>query len=356
MKRLSYILSLCFLTLCFTGCINKPESKKIKAAGLFRSDAETFLNAYTAALVKAAAANDVDFKLNFCNKDAAVQIDQVKNLLMNGVKYFVIAPVDTGLTEQIVKLIHSKGGAVAFSNVQPSDAALDIGKNVFYVSSAETSAGDFQAQILDGYFKKNPNKLSDKTVRILYLNGEVGLSAQIFRRMGFLDGMARLGYKILIVNEGTANWTFDTARQLTDNWIAKGAAFDAIIAQNDDMALGAVESLIANRYVDDPSFPKRDTDGDGTALSVPVLGIDATDAARASIKEHKLYATVQQDASGQAETALEVVLQCAKKGNAKGFVTKAGIKALTEVSKESPANRASVIDQCFMVPFVPVTE
>ena len=354
MKKIFYVLCLCASALCFSGCLNKSDSK-IKAAGLFRSDTETFLNAYTAALVKAAGDNDVDFKLYFCNKDAAVQIDQVKNLLMNGVKYFVIAPVDTGLTEQIVRLIHSKGGAVAFSNVQPSDAALDVGKNVFYVSSAETSAGDFQAQILDEYFKKNPKKISSSTIRLLYLNGEVGHSAQIFRRMGFIDGITKRGYKVEIVAEGTANWAVDTARQLTDNWIARGAVFDAVIAQNDDMALGAIESLVANKYVEDTSS-QRDIDGDGTVLSVPVLGIDATDKARDSIKAHKLYATVLQDASGQAQTALEVVLQCARHGNAKGFSTKAGIKALEEVSKESPANRASVIDQCFMVPFVPVTE
>ena len=236
MKKIFYVLCLCASALCFSGCLNKSDSK-IKAAGLFRSDTETFLNAYTAALVKAAGDNDVDFKLYFCNKDAAVQIDQVKNLLMNGVKYFVIAPVDTGLTEQIVRLIHSKGGAVAFSNVQPSDAALDVGKNVFYVSSAETSAGDFQAQILDEYFKKNPKKISSSTIRLLYLNGEVGHSAQIFRRMGFIDGITKRGYKVEIVAEGTANWAVDTARQLTDNWIARGAVFDAVIAQNDDMAL-----------------------------------------------------------------------------------------------------------------------
>lgn len=239
--------------------------------------------------------------------------------------------------------------------MQPSDAALDVGKNVFYVSSAETSAGDFQAQILDEYFKKNPKKISSSTIRLLYLNGEVGHSAQIFRRMGFIDGITKRGYKVEIVAEGTANWAVDTARQLTDNWIARGAVFDAVIAQNDDMALGAIESLVANKYVEDPSL-QRDIDGDGTVLSVPVLGIDATDKARDSIKAHKLYATVLQDASGQAQTALEVVLQCARHGNAKGFATKAGIKALAEVSKESPANRTSVIDQCFMVPFVPVTE
>ena len=95
-------------------CGNKTSAQKIRVAGLIRSDSETFLNAYKAALVKSAEENDVDLQVYFCNSDDAVQLDQVKNLLTNGVTYFVIIPVDTGLTEQIVRLIHSKGGAVAF--------------------------------------------------------------------------------------------------------------------------------------------------------------------------------------------------------------------------------------------------
>ena len=171
-----------------------------------------------------------------------------------------------------------------------------------------------------------------------------------------MDGLAKRGYAIDIVAEGSANWGLATARQLTDNWIKGNAKFDAIIAQNDDMALGAVESLIAHGRTDIPGDASTDADRDGTALAVPVIGVDATEVAKASIANHKLYATVLQDAAGQATTALEVVVQCARHGNAKGFVTKAGIKALDEVTQEAPATRKSVLDQCFMVPFVPVTE
>ena len=356
MKKSFHIMCVLLYIVGLMGCGNEGNMQKIRVAGLIRSDSETFLNAYKEALVKSAAENNVDLQIYFCNNDNTVQLDQVKNLLTNGVNYFVIVPVDTGLTEQIVRLIHSKGGAVAFSNILPSDAALDVDKNAFHVSSAETAAGDFQAQILDDYFKKNPGKLQSKTIRILYLNGEVGHSAQIFRRQGFMDGLAKRGYGVDIVAEGSANWGLAIARQLTDNWIKQYADFDAIVAQNDDMALGAIEALIANGYTDIPGDANKDTDRDGTVLAVPVIGIDATDVARASIANHKLYATVLQDAAGQAATALEVVVQCAKYGNAKGFKTKDGIKALDAVTQEAPATRKSVLDQCFMVPFVPVTE
>ena len=356
MKKYFYLFCIVLFVVSLVGCGKTTNTKRVRVAGLIRSDSETFLNAYKEALVKSAQENDADLQVYFCNNDAAVQLDQVKNLLTNGVKYFVIIPVDTGLTEQIVRLIHSKGGAVAFSNILPSDAALDVDKNAFYVSSAETAAGDFQAQILDEYFKKNPGKLFGKKIKILYLNGEVGHSAQIFRRQGFMDGIAKRGYGVDIVAEGSANWGLAIARQLTDNWIKKNAEFDTIVAQNDDMALGAVEALIANGRTDIPGNASKDTDGDGTALVVPVIGVDATDVAKASIANHKLYATVLQDAAGQATTALEVVVQCARRGNTKGFETKAGIKALDAVTQEAPATRQSVLDQCFMVPFVPVTE
>lgn len=356
MKKAFYNIYVLFCMISLIGCGKNAADQRINVGALIRADSETFLIAYKDALIKSAAEHNVNLQVYFCNNDSAVQLDQVKNLLTNGVKYFVIIPVDTGLTEQIVRLIRSKGGAVAFSNILPSDAALDADKNAFHVSSAETAAGEFQAQILDGYFKKNPGKLSDKTVKILYLNGEEGHSAQIFRRQGFMDECTARGYRVEIVAEGSANWGMAIARQLTDNWIKKNLAFDAIIAQNDDMALGAVTALIANRRTDVPGDSNKDADGDGTVLAVPVIGVDATDTARASIREHKLYATVLQDAAGQAATALEVVVQCAKHGNTQGFSTKAGIKALDAVTQEAPATRRSVLDQCFMVPFVPVTE
>lgn len=352
MKKIFYILIL--TSLIFAGCSKTPSSKsnKIKVAGLIRTDKETFIVAYTNALKKAAERENVDLSICISNDDAAVQIDQVKTMLNSGIKYFVITAVDSSITEQIAKIIHSQGGAAAFSNILPSDAALDVGKNFFYSSSSEIAAGEFQAQILDEYFKKNPSKLSGKTVNILYLNGEYGHSAQIFRRQGFMNGMEARGYAVNVLGEGGANWNFDSARQIISSFLPEyGSKMNAIICQNDDMALGSLAALDDAKY-----FSQTDDDGDGTIYKVPVIGVDATDKAKESVQENKLYATVLQDAEGQASTALELVVQIAKTGITRGFVTSNGVKAATEVTGESPLTRASILEQCFMVPFVPITE
>jgi ABC-type sugar transport system substrate-binding protein len=132
-----------------------------------------------------------------------------------------------------------------------------------------------------------------------------------------------------------------------DAWIgAYRGRFNVVAAQNDGMALGAVESLIQN------GFTKGDAN-DGTILTVPVLGIDATGEALNSMKENKLYATVLQDAEGQSATAFDVVYQVAtgtyRPGNAAG-----GTPAAATPIDEAPANDPSVIGQCYLVPFVPV--
>jgi ABC-type sugar transport system substrate-binding protein len=97
---------------------------------------------------------------------------------------------------------------------------------------------------------------------------------------------------------------------------------------------------------------KTDT-SDGTRLTVPVLGIDATGDAIASMKRNEMYATVLQDAVGQSAAAFDVIYQMAmgtyKAGNAAG-----GTPAATTPIDEAPANDASIIGQCYLVPFVPV--
>jgi len=82
-------------------------------------------------------------------------------------------------------------------------------------------------------------------------------------------------------------------------------------------------------------------------------GIDATGDAIASMKRNEMVATVLQDAIGQSTTAFDVIYQVAsgtyKPGNSAG-----GIPAATKPIDEAPANDASIIDQCYLVPFVPV--
>lgn len=355
MKKFLLISILSVFAFSFLGCTKKSASEKEVIGVLLRNDSEAFLAAYKSGLIEAAKKNGIAIQVYSANNDAAIQIDQIKTMLLNGVKNFVIIAYSTDLTEQIAKIINSQGGSAAFSNIIPSIEALKVGKNFFYASSPETDAGNFQAQIIDSYFKKNPGKLSGKTLNVVYFNGEYGHPAQIYRKVGVMEGLQKLGYNVNIVAEFGANWDRASARQYLDLLIEGGnKKFDVVIAQNDEMALGAVDSLVNHGLVDNPSSPTRDVDNDGTALIVPVLGIDATDSGKASMASNQMYGTVLQDASAQAATALELVWQCMKTGSAQGYTTQAGLKAATQVTKEAPLTNSSVISQCFVVPFVPV--
>ena len=226
----------------------------------------------------------------------------------------------------------------------------------FLASSPESIAGSIQADIVDSYFKKYPAKLGPgKTINAILILGQLGHPAQVYRTDAVLKTLAKKGYTVNVIAKDTANWQPDEAQQKMDAWLnAYKGKFNVVLANNDSMALGAVESMITARFVDDPSDPTKDTDGDGTVLKVPVLGVDATQVALKSMDEKKLYATVLQDAVGQSTTAFELAYAMATKGTAVGMVAN-GIRALTKPIEEAPADDAAVVNRCYLVPFKGVT-
>jgi len=357
MKRFSLIaLALVVLAAGFTatGCNAKP--KKVVIGALIRNLDEQFVADYAANLKVLAEKAGVELKLLDARSDQAAQLDQLNTLITQGVKYFVIVPNQTEATEQMAKAILAKGGGAAFSNIQPSVAALKVSKNFFLASSPESVAGSIQADIIDQYFQKNPKKLGpDKSINALFLLGQLGHPAQKFRTEAVKNGLIAKGYKLNVIAEDTANWKPDEAQQKMDAWVSafKGK-FNIVITNNDGMALGAVESLLTAKYVDDPKDPTKDTDGDGTVLKVPVLGVDATQVALKSMSEHKLYATVLQDSVGQSSTAFELALAMAQGKYKPGFVAW-GLNPETKAGQEAPANDQAVIGQCYLVPFKAVT-
>ena len=325
-------------------------SDKLVMGALIRNMNETFVANYAANLQTLADNAGVELRLLDGNSDVATQLDQLNTLLTQGVKYFVIIPQDTAATEQMCQLINAQGGAAAFSNIQPSVEALKVGKNFYLASSPETVAGNIQAEIADEYFKAHPDKLGpNNTVNLLIINGQLGHPAQINRRQGAIDGLEARGYNVNIVAEQTANWGAAEAQALMDAWLAAySGQFNMVFAQNDDMAMGAVESMLTNQFTDDPN------DITGTVTKVPVIGVDATPAGQQSIRENKMYATVLQDAVGQSTTAFELMYITATQGSAIG-ATAGGITATTELG-EDPATDPAILDQCFLVPFKKVTK
>lgn len=360
MKR-NVLRGLCILglTLGLAGLVTscrKKDDDKIVMGVLIRNLNETFLANYAENVRKLADNAGVQVNLLDGNSDVATQLDQLNTLLTQGVKYFVIIPQDTAATEQMCQLINGKGGAAAFSNIQPSVEALRVGKSFYLASSPETVAGEIQAEIADEYFKAHPDKLGpNNTVNLVIINGQLGHPAQVNRRQGALDGLKARGYNVNIVAEQTANWAAAESQAIMDAWLAAyNGQFNIVFAQNDDMAMGAVESMLTNKYTDDPNDITKDVDGDGTVTKVPVIGVDATPAGQQSIRENKMYATVLQDAIGQSTTAFDLMYTTATQGSAIGS-TAGGLQATTEVG-EPPATDPAILDQCFLVPFKKVTK
>ena len=350
------------LSVLVTGCAKKSDasvtveqSQNNTVGFLLRNTTEPFLKEYAESMVAAAAKEKVDLRILDANGDEKTQLEQLDVLITQGVRSFVIIAQSSKLTETIAKKIAVCGGYASFSNTPPTIQALKESKRLYYASSPEISCGRIQAAILDDYFKKNPKQLtSDKMVSVLMLEGSASHPAQKYRFIGFNSGLIQAGYTVTYLDTKDAGWSAVLAQPIMDRWLSEYRnSFDVVIAQNDDMAMGAIASLMAKKYTDTPAGDE-DTDGDGLYIRVPVIGADGTDEAVESMNNHLLYATVLQDSKLQSLTALELVLACQKNGTAVEYTTSTGISAPTAVMAEEPMTDRDVLDQCFLIPFKPV--
>ena len=81
------------------------------------------------------------------------------------------------------------------------------------------------------------------------------------------------------------------------NWISAGTRFDAVVSNNDEMAIGAIQALKAAGY---------------DMSTMIVAGIDATQDALAAMKAGDLDVTVFQDGAGQGKGAVDAALRLAR--------------------------------------------
>ena len=103
--------------------------------------------------------------------------------------------------------------------------------------------------------------------------------------------------KVNVIDQQTANWSRDQAQNLMTNWLSTGAAFDGVIANNDEMAIGAIQAMKAAGI---------------DMASVQVGGVDATQDALAAMQAGELDVTVFQNAAAQGSGSLNAAVALAK--------------------------------------------
>ena len=235
----------------------------------------------------------------------ATQNDQVDTFITQGYDVIAVNMVDRTAASVIIQKAQAAGIPVVFFNREP--VAEDMAKwdQLYYVGAKAEESGTIQGEVAADYFKANPDADKNKDGKIQYviLEGEPGHQDALLRTEYSIKALEAAGFQVDKLASDTALWQRANGQEKMAAWIsAFGDKIELVLANNDDMALGAIEALKAAGYLSDGKF-------------IPVIGVDATAPAKDSLKAGLLYGTVLNDSKGQGKGIFDIAYALAKKEN-----------------------------------------
>lgn len=258
---------------------------------------DTFLTILRNSISDAAKKDGATVQIEDGGNDVGKQLSQVQNMIAQKVDAIIVNAVDTDATPKITKMVTAAKIPLVYVNRKPVDFDK-LPAGVAVVASDEKQSGTLQA--------RQVCKLLGGKGDILVLMGELSNESARARTKDIEDVIATkecAGMKIVDKREG--KWSRTQGQDITMNWLSSGAKFDAIVSNNDEMAIGAINALKAARKL----TPK-----------TVVAGIDATPDGLAAMKSGDLKVSVYQNAAGQGAQAVGAALKLAKKQPVERFV------------------------------------
>ncbi|MBD9599561.1 sugar ABC transporter substrate-binding protein [Pseudomonas sp. PDM10] len=228
----------------------------------------------------------VQLQFEDARSDVVKQLSQVESFISQKVDAIVVNPVDTAATKKITEAAVKAGIPLVYVNRRPDD--LKLPKGVVTVASNDLEAGEMQMQYL-------ADKMGGKG-DIVILLGDLANNSTTNRTKGVKDVLAKYP-NIKIEQEQTGTWLRDKGMTLVNDWLTQGRKFDAVIANNDEMAIGAAMAL------QQAGVEKG---------SVLIAGVDGTPDGLNAIKKGNMAVSVFQDAKGQADGSIDTAVKMAK--------------------------------------------
>lgn len=209
--------------------------------------------------------------------NTATQVAGIETAIEQGVDGIVISPRTTdGLSAVVQQAIDAGIPVVSVDRRVEGVTGL-----LAHVGADNVLGGEQQGTALLSLFPDG--------AKVIELLGTPGASPAIDRSAGFhkiVDGVAN----IEVVCQQTANFNRADGLSVTENCLTANPDAQAVIAANDDMALGAVEAVKA------------------AGLAIPVMGYDALPEALQAVAAGDLYGSVEQFPGEQSATALRTLL------------------------------------------------
>jgi methyl-galactoside transport system substrate-binding protein len=223
-------------------------------------------------------------------------------MITKGVNALAINLVDPQAAPTIISKAEKKGLPVIFFNKEPEASVLKSYDKAWYVGTASSEAGIIQGEMIAKMWQDNPewDRNGDGVLNYVLLKGEPGHPDAEARTKYAVEVASEAGIEMNQLELQTGMWDSTKAKDLMDAWIAKyGDEIEFVIANNDGMALGAIESLKSAGYF---------KDGENY---MPVVGVDAIPDALEQIKDGYMAGTVLNDAKNQGKATFELAYNVA---------------------------------------------
>ena len=256
---------------------------------------DNFLTEVRASMQARAQQLNVPIQFEDAQNDIGRQLNQIENFIAQRVDAIIVNPVDTDATPRMTRLVVRAGIPLVYVNRIPADKQLP--PRVAFVGSDEAQSGTLQMTEVC--------RLLQGKGDIVILIGELTNQAARQRTQDVYDVIARPQCRgIRVLEKQAASWKRTEAADLMTNWLSAGLHPQAVVANDDEMAIGAIQSLKQARLLS----------------RTIVAGIDATPDGLAAMKAGELKVTVFQNAAAQGRGAVDTALKLVRGENVPSFV------------------------------------
>ena len=300
-SRLSLLLALLLL---LPSCGGEEEDGILRIGVTLYSQDDTFISSMSQSLEQLAQEEEsrigqkIILFISDSRHNQTTQMDHVDRFLARGCDILCVNMVDRTGAAVIVDKAEAEGVPVIFFNRQPVDEDIQRWEKSFYVGASAQESGTLEGRlVLDAWTQDRErwDRSGDGVLQYVMLEGEPGHQDALLRTEYTIQAITDGGVEVERLARDTANWNRAQAAARVGQWLEEfGGQIEAVLSNNDDMALGAIDALEATgRPLED--WPL-------------IVGIDATEPALEAVAYGQLYGTVFNDSRGQAQAILDLAM------------------------------------------------
>lgn len=299
------VFCMCMRSLCACESQQLSGEDKVRVGVAYYNQSDTFLNELIACFKEELQSFESDDReVTVTVRDAAgsqrTQDDQVKEMLDAGCNVLCVNLVDRADPSEIIDLARERDIPIIFFNREPVAEDLMQQDGLYYVGAEAEESGIMQGELAVDAIRQNDriDRNKDGKIQYVVLEGEAGHQDAIIRTENAVETLKSNGIALEKLSYQIANWNRAQAQNRMEQMIGQYQnKIELVLANNDDMALGAMDAYRKLNY---------------TESALPVFfGIDGTDVGLQAVRDGKMAGTVYNDKEGQAEAMAKLAVAAA---------------------------------------------